>query len=798
MENIQDINKAISELSQRDISDMDLVYKDSFLNKLNHEQRVAATRKEGNYLVIAGPGSGKTHTLAYRVVYLVKQGVDPLSLVVITFTRKAGRELKDRINYLLPNTSLGFVGTFHAFSHHISTKLGNSSPISGFRLLDAEDDIQVHKLVMADFKNFQKKITASKLQKIISYCDNTMLTVEEYIHQFDLHKLKPDIENIEAYKEKYQQYKAQHLLASYDDMIHLVSRYLEKNGGEKITAAFDYLMVDEYQDTNKMQLDFIKRLKIKNTMAIGDDFQGIYAFRGADHRIILNFINDFKDAQMIKLKDNYRSTSDVVDYVNKTVERSTLGYHKQFRVVKKDKGLAEVVAGKSLEEHKLFILNKIKESPKKTHALIYRYNKNRTAYEKAFIEEGIEYSVYGGIRLLERKHIKDVMAFLMVYLNNLDIVSFNRILTLLPGIGPKTARKLIDNRLQDLKSIPLSKRHDLEKIKELLECRDEKEVLFQKICNFYFDIYEHVESTVYSKDEIRDDFKLIRELMSSYSSLDNFVINLILDPVIDMHKGKKPRVVLSTIHSAKGLEFDFVYYFHTHDWYKNFDIERLEEDRRLFYVGISRAKERLYVFDHTGYSRTFDEILMDFDNISSIQAPEEVYELKTENTYDESYFEWIDGEKYDITLPSIAHQNCLTALSSEFYMALKGQVEKSFLGPLKVRLQRKDKAEFCYVQPDLFVLDNLELSDEVYISAPKLVVEVLTNETRSKDMVKKMDLYMNSGVQEYWIIDTDTRMVMVYNFESYLMKGTRVFMAGETIVSSIYDSLTIDINDIID
>ncbi|MCH4886583.1 hypothetical protein EZV73_03335 [Acidaminobacter sp. JC074] len=797
MENIQDINKAIAELSKRDISDMDLVYKDSFLNNLNHEQRVAATRKEGNYLVIAGPGSGKTHTLAYRVVYLVKQGIDPLSLVVITFTRKAGKELKDRINYLLPNTSLGFVGTFHAFSHHISSKLGNSSPISGFRLLDSEDDIQVHKLVMADFKNFNKKIAASRLQKILSYCDNTMLTVEEYIHQFDLHNLKPDIENIEAYKEKYQSYKARHLLASYDDMIRLVSRYLEKNGSKKVTASFDYLMVDEYQDTNKMQLDFIKRLNIDNVMAIGDDFQGIYAFRGADHRIILNFINDFKDAQMIKLKDNYRSSGEVVDYVNKTVERSTLGYHKQFRVVKKDKGLAEVVAGKSLEEHKLFILNQIKENPKKTHALIYRYNKNRTAYEKAFIEEGIEYSVYGGIRLLERKHIKDVMAFLMVYLNNLDVVSFNRILTLLPGIGPKTARKLIDTRLKDLKSVPLSKRHELEKIKEILECREEKEILFQRICNFYFDIYEHVESTVYSQDEIRDDFKLIRELMSTYSSLDNFVINLILDPVIDMHKGKKPRVVLSTIHSAKGLEFDNVYYFHTHDWYKNFDIERLEEDRRLFYVGISRAKDKLYVFDHTGYSRTFDEILRDFDNISSIQAPEEVYESKTEDSYDPSYFEWIDGQKYDMTLPTIGHQNCLTALSSEFYMALKGMTDKSFLGPLKVRLQRKDKDEFSFVQPDLFVLEDMTLSDEVYIHPPKLVVEVITSDTRSKDMVKKMDLYMNTGIREYWIIDADTRMVMVYAFENYLMKGTQIFMAGEVIKSGLYKSLEIHVNDII-
>lgn len=175
------ISESIKALSKRDISHMSLVYKDEYLNHLNHEQRVAATRKEGNYLVIAGPGSGKTHTLAYRVVYLLKNKVDPKTIVVITFTRKAGKALKERINRLLPNTSLGFIGTFHGFSHYISSKLGNASPISGFRLLDPEDDVSVHKLVMANFKAFGKNIKPKRLQKILSYCYNTELSIGDYI-----------------------------------------------------------------------------------------------------------------------------------------------------------------------------------------------------------------------------------------------------------------------------------------------------------------------------------------------------------------------------------------------------------------------------------------------------------------------------------------------------------------------------------------------------------------------------------------------------------------------------------------
>jgi len=806
---MSNIKQAIELLNKRDISDMNLVYQDEFLNNLNHEQRVASTRKEGNYLVIAGPGSGKTHTLAYRVVYLVKHHVDPKSIVVITFTRKAGRELKERINHLLPNTSLGFVGTFHAFSHYISTKLGNSSPISGFRLLDQEDDVQVHKLVMADFETFKKNIKPKRVQKVISYCYNAELSISDYIKKFDIRDLKDDADGLERYVDVYEKYKAAHLLANYDDMIRLVSKYLKKEGSKKVTSDFDYLMVDEYQDTNQMQLDFIKRLKIDNVMAIGDDFQGIYAFRGADHRIILNFFNDFKQAQMIKLKDNYRSTSQIVDYVNKTVERSSLGYHKKFRVIKTDKGSAQVVAGRSLDEHKNFILGHIKENPKESHALIYRYNKNRTVFEKALIEENIDYSVYGGIRLLERKHIKDVMAFLMVNLNRLDVVSFNRILNLLPGIGPKTARKLIDSHLEDFSFIANKKRVLLEEVKNIINFSGKKETLYSKICEFYFKIYENVESDVYTKDEVRDDFKLVYDLLVTYDSLNNFVINLILDPVVDMHKGKRPKVILTTIHSAKGLEFDHVYYFHTHDWYKNYDLETLEEDRRLFYVGISRAKKNLYVFDHTGYSRSFDEIIRDFDNASTQPVQRQNFESKpkeeqvevfenqtqvvTENQSNsesidlESVYEYIEGIVYQTPTLEMVHQQTLMKLSGELYMRLKDQPYHVMMQPMKLKLYKSDGSEHI-VRPDIFIGSS---PDEAQV-----VIEIISEETRSKDMVQKMSIYMLTGIKEYWVIDTSANMVMVHTFKDLKLEQTKVVVHEQNIESHVLN-ISIPLRDIL-
>lgn len=796
------IEKAIKELNKRDISEMNLVYKEKFLTKLNHEQRVAATRKEGNFLVIAGPGSGKTHTLAYRVIYLVKNNVDPQSIVVITFTRKAGKELKERISSLLPNTSLGFIGTFHGFSNFISTKLGNSSPISGFRLLDTEDDVQVHKLVMADFKSFVKKIKPKQIQKLISYCYNTELSISEYITKFDVHEFKADTKNIEEYVNEYEHFKATHLLSNYDDMIRLVTKYLKGNSKTKITSSFEYLMVDEYQDTNQMQLDFIKNLKIDNVMAIGDDFQGIYGFRGADHKIILNFLNDFEKAKMIKLKENYRSTGEIVNFINKTVERSTQGYFKEFRVVKKDKGTAKVVSGKSLDEHKDFILTNIKDNTEETHALIYRYNKNRTVFEKALIEESIEYSVYGGIRLLERKHIKDIMAFLMVYLNRLDVVSFNRILIMLPGIGPKTSKKLMKSNLDDIRFMSNSNRGYLLELKKILNSKENKEELFKNICDYYFSIYEYVESETYKKEDIKDDFRLVRELLESYTSLHNFIINLILDPVIDMHKGKRPKVILTTIHSAKGLEFDNVYYFHTHDWYKNYDIESLEENRRLLYVGISRAKKNLYVFDHTGYSRSFNEILKDFDNKDIILANQNlVYESKpvkkhvNDKKTNEVSYEIINEEKYEIYNPSLKHQNSLSVIASKFYMYFINTNCKSILGPNKIKISFDNKVNI--IQPDLFVILNTEnIKNNQYEGVPELIVEVISNETRNVDMTIKMDLYKNIGIKEYWGVDLESKLIMVFNFENKKIINTNIFLKNQQVKSNNFDLLDIDINSI--
>lgn len=629
-----EIQHAIDALSEREITELEDSFQNKFyLEKLNEGQRIAATRKEGNYLVIAGPGTGKTHTLAYRVLHLIKTGTDLSKVVVITFTRKAGNELKYRINQLMPNTELGFVGTFHGFANHISQMNGKRSPISKFRLLDAEDDRQVHSLVMTDYRGFSKPIRAGRIQKVISYCANTGMTPQEYITKFDLRNLMDDADAIEEYSKVYERYKVEHMLANYDDMILKISHYLEDEDN-RVPLKYKYLMIDEYQDTNKMQLDFIKKLDISNVMAIGDDFQGIYSFRGADHKIILNFYNDFEDAKMIKLKKNYRSVAAIVDKVNQTVEASNMGYQKALVSGNEAAGHVEVVQGNGLESHKDFIMSKVKENPEASHALIYRYNKHRTVFEKAMISENIDYAVYGGVRLLERKHVKDVLAFLMVYLNRRDVVSYNRILTIYPGIGPKTAKRLMKYELKDTDRLNDAKKEFVDNIRGILTTEATKDELLASVIKLYLSIYELIESDYYTLSDIKDDFKMLTDLLASYETLENFIINLILDPVVDLKKGKNPKVILTTIHSAKGLEFDNVYYFHSHDWYKNYDLEQTEEDRRLFYVGISRAKENLYVFDHTDVPRPFESILKDFEKVDMTGIVDDMTEETIESEID--------------------------------------------------------------------------------------------------------------------------------------------------------------------
>ncbi len=623
------INNMLStEIKSHGININDHIY----LNTLNDRQVIAATREEGNYLTIAGPGSGKTHTLVYRVLYLLDKGHDPSSIVLTTFTRKAADEIKYRIkSFLGEEIELGFVGTIHSLANHINTTQGKLSPLSSFRILDTEDDIQVHKIVKNPKDFVTKGMTVKSLQKLCSFADNNMISISECVDQIGTLKQQGDKEGIVKHYQNCVEYKLNNKLFNYDDLIRYMIKFLENS---PIDYKYKFLMVDEYQDTNPLQFEFIKTLNIQNIMAIGDDFQGIYRFRGADHRIILNFYNDFSNPQLIVLTKNYRSTSNIVDIINKTVENSKLGYKKQLDAVSNQEGKFELKSGVSNNEISLvktFIDSAVENTKlNKTTALIYRYNKDRNSVERELIKQKLDYVIYGGIRFLERKHVKDTLAFLLVKFNNRDVISFIRILTLLEGVGPKKAEQLMKSNIDIIDKTNLKTHTALKSYKKIIYSDDDFKVTYQKIIKLYISIVDVDNNLYYTKNEILDDLKSINELLMCYESFTVFLNDLVLNPVRDKHKGKKKDVVLTTIHSAKGLEFDDVHYIHSSKFTHSYDIEDLEEDRRMFYVGISRAKTSLNIYDFSSYQeRSFEQLLLDFENTY------EVTEKKSKSKTDE-------------------------------------------------------------------------------------------------------------------------------------------------------------------
>lgn len=589
-----------------------------YLASLNYEQKIAATRMDGNYLVMAGPGTGKTHTLVYRVLFLIRNNIDPSQIVIITFTRKAANQLKERIADFLPKVSLGFVGTFHSFAIHLGMKY-RSDAYSKYRMLDDEDDISIHKILKVNY-NFNNNFKASTLKKICSYCANTLLTIRDYIEMNGPEVYLSDLEQLVEYKKKYIKYKQEHGLITFDDMISKSSEIMEKVNGKH---SYKYLMIDEYQDTNQLQLEFIHNLRIPNLMVIGDDFQSIYRFRGADNKIILNFYNEFKNSKSIYLVKNYRSDCKIIECINLAVKNSKLGYIKELESTTNDDGKVKILSTK--EEYD-GIFDEIEKYPDKSHAIIYKFNRDRTIFEKELIQRHLNYVVYGGIRLLERKHIKDVLAFLLSNANHRDQLSLLRIVRIVPSIGEIRAARIVKSNFTNLSQINSQATKKIKLIKNLVYSTEDFHIIFIKVCEFYMNLVENIENEYYTLEEIKQDFNLIKEIMVNYTNLFRFIMEIVINPNRDKlskrickstFKGntiQKFDVVLSTIHSVKGLEFDFVYHKHIFNWFDNYDLETAEESRRLFYVAISRAKHTLYILDDNDIGkRTYEQILTDFD-----------------------------------------------------------------------------------------------------------------------------------------------------------------------------------------
>jgi len=595
------------------------------LEKLNPAQREAVESIEGPVLVIAGAGSGKTRTLTTRLAYLVNQGIPAERILLLTFTRKAAREMITRAEALVGN-SCGKVqgGTFHSLCHYMLRQYGYLLGFSpNFTVLDRGDSEDLLNLLKNSLGFPGAKRHAPKketLASILSKIKNQGKTLEEIIttEYPNFVDLIPQIERL--FKE-YELYKREHQLMDYDDLLinwlTILKDYPQVR--EEVGRRYNYIMVDEYQDTNLLQGEIVVYMASshRNVMAVGDDSQSIYGFRGANYRNIFDFPKHFPEVRIIKLEQNYRSTQPILDLANAVIERSKIKYTKVLFTEKK-KGPKPILfrakddhAGSEFVADEILRLTNEEGVPLSQIAVLMRAAFHSYDLELELTKRGIPFVKYGGLKLLESAHIKDVVSILRILVNPYDFLSWNRVLLLLEGVGPRSAERIVNLlKTSDLESaiFNIKRQFSQPELQKLLHLFQELmgkrlpplETLFQ-VLSFYEPIFERA----YFEDAHRRerDLESLIALAEKYETLEEFLTDLVLEPIYSSEvegERKEEILTLSTIHSAKGLEWHTVFVLSVIEGrfpssYSLLNPEELEEERRLFYVAVTRAKERLYL-----------------------------------------------------------------------------------------------------------------------------------------------------------------------------------------------------------
>lgn len=598
---------------------------------LNPAQWEAVSTVEGPLLVVAGAGTGKTRVIEYRCLYMIEQGIAPESILLLTFTRKAAREMLSRAS--LHEAKCGRIegGTFHSFAYRLIQRykkmLGLGENIS---FLDESDCADILHLLasragfLEDKARFPKKDT---LRSILSMSVNRHQGLKEIIQKDFPHFLNlcPQLEGLRS---QFSEYKIARNLIDYDDMLIYLRFLLEKEEvRESVSKRYRYCMVDEFQDTNKIQADIIYLLckSHQNCMAVGDDTQSIYSFRGAYYKNMFDFPSMFEGCRIIKLEYNYRSTQPILDVANTVIEAEKKKYSKVLFTTSPGEEKPTLSYFKDAFSEADFIAAKIKEYRDRGVGLhemgvLYRSNYLSLPVQLALSKRNLPFAVFGGMKFVETAHIKDVLAFLKVHHNSKDEISLARILMLLEGVGPKTAEKIKDVILgcdekeffASFKGITKNTQvvQEASKVRALFDAlkkTKDLEGIIKKVNSFYA---PYLKKKFDDYPLRQDDLKALCEIASTYSNLEQFLVDFVaLEPpdrsVVEAGSDRpdeKP-ITLSTIHSAKGLEWKVVFLVALIDGslpvsYSLNDEEALEEERRLLYVAITRAKRHLHLSMH--------------------------------------------------------------------------------------------------------------------------------------------------------------------------------------------------------
>lgn len=580
---------------------------------LNHAQSQVVDHRDGALLVLAGAGTGKTRTLTHRFASLVADGVLPERILLLTFTRKAAAEMNERAAKLLENlgqsTDLQNAGgTFHASAFRWLRRLSITD--SAFNIVDDRD---CKRLFQLDLTDSDKRlldsigISVKDVLHLNSLSVNLQEDPKEVIDKFFPHA-KGEVnwlrEKIFALRKR----KKDGGMLDYDDILEEWLKVLKSPQGDVIRKAYDYVMVDEYQDTSRVQVEILKELvkDHENIMAVGDDCQSIYSFRGALSAQMRDFVNDFKDAEIVKLEDNYRSSQPILNACNDIISESTEVYPKELQSANKKLGPDPLLAeGKDIQHVAHLLLDKIYNNmhqgiPLDQQAVLFRSSMQALSLEKLLVQERLPYKKYGGVKLTEAAHVRDFMSLISCCFSE-NLAAWLRVLRLIPGVGEKTAERLAEplSRGKTPKSkIPAKATDTLEHLLTVTET-DWPDEPCQELISQCVDWYKSVISANYEDFSSRMvDVKNLSIQLLDAASMSDFAADLLLDQVDPNEDDFESSLILSTIHSAKGKEWDVVYILNVADGAipVHRSTTNFEEERRLLYVAMTRAKEQLFLF----------------------------------------------------------------------------------------------------------------------------------------------------------------------------------------------------------
>ena len=638
--------------------------------ELNEQQLAAVTAPPGPLLVIAGAGSGKTRTLTYRVAYLLENGIDPRNILLLTFTNKAARQMLDRVANLLPVDASGlWGGTFHSVGNRMLRRHGSALGYSsGFTIMDREDQKDLINTVVASAGIDPKEIRFPKgdvLAEIFSFVVNTETPMKELLAEKFPYFL-PLLDKIKDVHARYEKKKKATNSMDFDDLLEktlLMLRHHE-GVGAFYRQQFQFILVDEYQDTNKIQADLIDTLARdhRNVMVVGDDAQSIYSWRGANFKNILEFPKRYPDAQVFKIEMNYRSVPEVLEVANAAIASNVEQFRKNLAPTRDSNAVKPaVVALNDGSEQAQFVAQRILELRDEDVdlndiAVLYRAHYHAIELQLELSRRGIPYQITSGIRFFEQAHIKDVTSFLRFAANPRDEVAFKRMVKLLPGIGNRSADNLwnawgksigavaaVADRGPEATSAPTgvsdpgynfgehllgmkvgarSKKsweqlaHTLDEIAPTGQPNAPSEMIMSVVEAIYDD-YAKLNFTNYELR--REDLNQLAAFARQFKDVHEFLSQLALISNVDAEAAPnqtsdKEAVNLSSVHQAKGLEFHTVFIIWLTDGMfpsaRSLDTrDALEEERRLFYVAITRARDELYLtFPHMRLSGGYGDV----------------------------------------------------------------------------------------------------------------------------------------------------------------------------------------------